>query len=142
MLNHITLMGRLVAEPELKRTTSNVSMASIRIACDRDYAPEGKEKVCDFINATAWRQRAEFLCRNFHKGDPILVDGRLEMRSWKDKDGNNRITYEVNIDNIYFCGAKRSSSNGVPVECTPAELTELDDDESELPWNEDDELPL
>lgn len=147
MLNHITLMGRLCFEPELKVTGSGVKVVTARIACDRDYAgKDGGDKKVDFIDITAWRAKAEFICRNFHKGDPILVDGRLEMRSWEDRDGNKRVSAEVNVDNAYFCGGKRRDSGGMDGDVdsfSSAKLEDFDDD-GELPWDvsEDEQLPL
>ncbi len=113
MLNHITLMGRLVRDPELRRTGSGIAVASFRIAVDRDYQPkDGGERKADFIDCVAWRQTGEFICKYFSKGRMIVVDGRLEMRDWTDKDGNKRTTAEVNVDNAYFGDSKRDSDSG------------------------------
>ena len=108
MLNHITLMGRLVRDPELRRTGSGIAVASFRIAVDRDYSPkDGGERKADFIDCVAWRQTGEFISKYFTKGRMIVVDGRLEMRDWTDKDGNKRIAAEVNVSNAYFGDSKR-----------------------------------
>ena len=113
MLNHITLMGRLVRDPELRRTGSGVAVASFRIAVDRDYAPkDGGERKADFIDCVAWRQTGEFISKYFAKGRMIVVDGRLEMRDWTDKDGNKRTSAEVNVSNAYFGDSKRDGDNG------------------------------
>ena len=113
MLNHITLMGRLVRDPELRRTGSGVAVASFRIAVDRDFAPkDGGERKADFIDCVAWRQTGEFISKYFTKGRMIVVDGRLEMRDWTDKDGNKRTSAEVVVDNAYFGDSKRDSDNG------------------------------
>ncbi len=113
MLNHITLMGRLVRDPELRRTGSGVAVASFRIAVDRDYAPkDGGERKADFIDCVAWRQTGEFISKYFTKGRMIVVDGRLEMREWTDKEGNKRITAEINVSNAYFGDSKRDSDSG------------------------------
>ena len=113
MLNHITLMGRLVRDPELRRTGSGVAVASFRIAVDRDYAPkDGGERKADFIDCVAWRQTGEFISRYFTKGRMIVVDGRLEMRDWTDKEGNKRTTAEVIVENAYFGDSKRDGDNG------------------------------
>ncbi len=113
MLNHITLMGRLVRDPELRRTGSGIAVASFRIAVDRDYAPkDGGERKADFIDCVAWRQTGEFISKYFTKGRMIVVDGRLEMREWTDKEGNKRISAEVNVDNAYFGDSKRDSDSG------------------------------
>ena len=112
MLNHITLMGRLVRDPELRRTGTGIAVASFRIAVDRDYAPkDGGERKADFIDCVAWRQTGEFISKYFTKGRMIVVDGRLEMRDWTDKEGNKRRSAEVVADNCYFGESKRSSDN-------------------------------
>ncbi len=113
MLNHITLMGRLVRDPELRRTGSGIAVASFRIAVDRDYQPkDGGERKADFIDCVAWRQTGEFISKYFTKGRMIVVDGRLEMRDWTDKEGNKRISAEVNVDNAYFGDSKRDNDSG------------------------------
>ena len=113
MLNHITLMGRLVRDPELRRTGSGVAVASFRIAVDRDYAPkDGGERKADFIDCVAWRQTGEFISKYFAKGRMIVVDGRLEMRDWTDKEGNKRTSAEVIVDNAYFGDSKRDGDSG------------------------------
>ena len=112
MLNHITLMGRLVRDPELRRTGSGIAVASFRIAVDRDFAPkDGGERKADFIDCVAWRQTGEFISKYFTKGRMIVVDGRLEMRDWTDKDGNKRTSAEVVVDNAYFGDSKRDGDN-------------------------------
>ena len=113
MLNHITLMGRLVRDPELRRTGSGVAVASFCVAVDRDFAPkDGGERKADFINCVAWRQTGEFISKYFAKGRMIVVDGRLEMRDWTDRDGNKRTSAEINVDNAYFGDSKRDGDNG------------------------------
>ena len=113
MLNHITIMGRLVRDPELRRTGSGVAVASFRIAVDRDYSPkDGGERKADFIDCVAWRQTGEFISKYFAKGRMIIVDGRLEMRDWTDKDGNKRTSAEVVVANAYFGDSKRESDGG------------------------------
>ena len=112
MLNHITLMGRLVRDPELRRTGSGVAVASFCIAVDRDFAPkDGGERKADFITCVAWRQTGEFISKYFAKGRMIVVDGRLEMRDWTDKEGNKRTSAEVIVDNAYFGDSKRDGDN-------------------------------
>ena len=113
MLNHITLMGRLVRDPELRRTGSGVAVASFRIAVDRDYSPkDGGERKADFIDCVAWRQTGEFISKYFTKGRMIVVDGRLEMRDWTDKEGNKRTSAEVIVENAYFGDSKRDGDSG------------------------------
>lgn len=110
-LNHITIMGRLTADPELRRTGNGTAVASFTVAVDRDYAPQGQEKETDFINCVAWRQTGEFVAKYFTKGRMIVVDGRLEMRKYTDKNGNNRIAAEVVANQCYFGDSKREDSN-------------------------------
>ena len=112
MLNHITIMGRLVRDPELRRTGSGVAVASFTVAVDRDFGGrDGGEKETDFIDCVAWRQTGEFVSKYFTKGRMIVVSGRLQIRSWTDKDGNKRRTAEVVADNCYFGDSKRDEGS-------------------------------
>ena len=113
MLNHITIMGRLTRDPELRRTGSGVAVASFTVAVDRDFSGrDGGEKETDFIDCVAWRQTGEFVSKYFTKGSMIVVSGRLQIRSWTDKDGNKRRTAEVVADNCYFGDSKRDDQGG------------------------------
>ena len=113
MLNHITIMGRLTRDPELRRTGSGVAVASFTVAVDRDFGGrDGGEKETDFIDCVAWRQTGEFVSKYFTKGRMIVVSGRLQIRSWTDKDGNKRRTAEVVADNCYFGDSKRDGDAG------------------------------
>ena len=113
MLNHIVIMGRLTRDPELRRTGSGVAVASFSLAVDRDFAPkDGGERETDFIDCVAWRQTGEFVSKYFAKGRMAVVSGRLQIRSWTDKDGNKRRTAEVVADNVYFGDSKRDSEGG------------------------------
>ena len=110
MLNHITIMGRLTRDPELRRTGSGIAVGSFTVAVDRDFGGrDGGEKETDFIDCVAWRQTGEFVSKYFTKGSMIVVSGRLQIRSWTDKDGNKRRTAEVVADNCYFGESKRSN---------------------------------
>ena len=110
MLNHITIMGRLTRDPELRRTGSGVAVASFSVAVDRDFGGrDGGEKETDFIDCVAWRQTGEFVSKYFTKGRMIVVSGRLQIRNWNDKDGNKRRSAEVVADNVYFGESKRSN---------------------------------
>mgnify|MGYP002511139231 CR=1 FL=1 len=150
MLNHITLMGRLTRDPELRRTGSGVAVASFRVAVDRDYQPkDGGERKTDFIDCVAWRQTGEFISKYFTKGRMIVVDGRLEMRDWTDKDGNKRTSAEVMVENAYFGDSRRDGEGGntysapaanfggysAPAASAPAsDFAMLDDDDAQLPF--------
>ena len=113
MLNHIVIMGRLTRDPELRRTGSGIAVASFSVAVDRDFGKnENGEKETDFIDCIAWRQTGEFVSKYFTKGRMIVVSGRLQVRSWTDKDGNKRRTAEVVADTVYFGDSKRDSDNG------------------------------
>lgn len=113
MLNHIVIMGRLTRDPELRRTGSGIAVASFSVAVDRDFGGrDGGERETDFIDCVAWRQTGEFVSKYFTKGSMIVVSGRLQIRSWTDKDGNKRRTAEVVADNVYFGDSKRSSESG------------------------------
>jgi single-strand DNA-binding protein len=108
MLNRIIIMGRLVRDPELRTTQSGVAVTSFTLAVDRDFkSRESGEKSTDFIDVVAWRQTAEFVCKYFTKGRMAVAEGRLQIREWKDRDGNNRRTAEVVADNVYFADSKR-----------------------------------
>lgn len=112
MLNVVVLMGRLVADPELRHTPNDVAVTTIRIAVDRAYSKSGADKQTDFIDVTAWRQTAEFVSRYFTKGSMIAVQGSLHVDNYTDRDGNKRTRYDVQADNVSFCGSKRETGTG------------------------------
>lgn len=109
MLNHITIMGRLTRDPELRYTQSGTPVASFTLAVDRDFASKDSgERQTDFIDIVAWRQTGEFVSKYFTKGSMAVVSGRLQIRDWQDKDGNKRRSAEIVADNVYFGDSKRS----------------------------------
>ena len=111
MLNRIVIMGRLTRDPELRRTQNGTAVTSFSVAVDRDFkSRESGEKATDFIDVVAWRQTAEFVCQYFTKGRMAVVEGRLQIRDWKDKDGNNRRSAEVVADNIISATASATAS--------------------------------
>jgi single-strand DNA-binding protein len=121
MLNVVAIMGRLVADPELRTTTSGVSVASFCVACDRNFARQGEQRQADFIDVVAWRQTAEFVCKYFQKGSMIAIDGSLQTRQYQDKNGNNRKAVEIVANNVSFAGPKSSNAggnNGAPYQNT------------------------
>jgi len=154
MLNHITIMGRLTRDPELRRTGSGIAVASFTLAVDRDFAPrDGGERETDFIDCVAWRQTGEFVSKYFTKGRMAVVSGRLQIRSWTDKDGNKRRSAEVVADNVYFGDSRRdgdsSSSYGnsysapsapsyggysAPASAPASDFAMLEDDDAQLPF--------
>ena len=108
-LNHIVLMGRLTADPEVKTTTNGLAVTSFTIACDRNVGKD-REKQSDFIPCVAWRQTAEFIGQYFSKGSLIAVEGSLQSRKYTDKEGKNRVSYEVLVDRSHFTGERRESA--------------------------------
>ena len=150
MLNKIFLQGRLVADPELRQTPSGVSVATFRLAVDRDFkSKETGEKETDFVTVVAWRGTAEFVSRFFGKGRMAIVEGRLQMRNYTDRDGNKRTAAEVVADNIYFGDSRRDGDSGgynnysapaysAPNYGTPApagdQFAELNEEDGELPF--------
>lgn len=134
MLNHIDIMGRMVRDPELKRTNNGTAVTSFTIAVDRDFSGEKKE--VDFIECVSWRQTAEHVSKFFKKGSMIVASGRLQIRVWQDKDGNKRSKAEVVADSCYFGEAKRSNSQSEPQDTSSPEpdFALLEDDDCEIPF--------
>ena len=112
MLNRIILMGRLTRDPELRRTQSGTAVTSFSLAVDRDFKSQSGEKETDFIDIVAWRSTAEFVSKYFTKGRMAVVEGRLQIRDWTDKEGGKRRSAEVIADNIYFGDSKRDGDGG------------------------------
>lgn len=112
MLNVIAIMGRLVADPQLRQTQQGTSVASFRIACDRNRADQNGQRQADFFDVVAWRGTAEFVCKYFQKGSMIAIDGQLQSRQYQDKNGNNRTAIEIVANNVNFTGSKSSSGGG------------------------------
>ena len=143
-LNHITIMGRLTREPELRRTGNGIAAVSFTLAVDRDFssreARENGERETDFIDCVAWRGTAEFVDKYFGRGQMAVVSGRLQIRDWTDKDGNKRHSAEVVADNVYFCGSKRredAPANDAPAQnmaSTPQDFQLLEGEDEGLPF--------
>lgn len=114
MLNHITVMGRLTKDPELRRLQSGTGVASFTIACERDFSGKDGEKETDFIDCVAWHKTAEFVDKYFSKGRMAVVSGRLGIRNYTDKDGNKRKASEVTVENIYFADSKKEEKEADP----------------------------
>ena len=134
MLNHVILQGRLTKAPELRQTQGGVSYTTFTLAVDRDFKSNG-QKETDFINCSAWRQTAEFLDRYFGKGRMVILEGRIEVRSYQDKDGNKRTAWDVVADRVYFGDSKPSDGANSITRDEPViqdgldgELPEVDDD--------------
>ena len=112
MLNRIVLMGRLTRDPELRKTQSDTPVCSFSLAVDRDYKKDGEKKETDFIDIVAWRATAEFVSKFFTKGRMAVVEGRLQIRDWTDKEGNKRRSAEINADNAYFGDSRPAQAEG------------------------------
>ena len=139
MLNHIVVMGRLTRDPELRRTGSGTAVASFTVAVDRDFAPkDGSERETDFIDCVAWRSTGEFVSKYFLKGSMAVVDGRLQIRNWTDKDGNKRRTAEIVANSVYFGSTKNdsvpSASEAAPTYDPGADFPEMYGDDPNFPW--------
>lgn len=107
MLNVVAIMGRLVADPELKTTPAGINVCTFRIACDRSFVQQGQQRQADFIDVVAWRHNADFLCKHFAKGGMVAVQGRLQTRQYQDRNGNKRTAVEVVADSLSFAGSSK-----------------------------------
>lgn len=147
MINNVVLMGRLVATPELRSTGTGVSVASFRLAVDRDFAKAGEQRQADFIDCVAWRGTAEFITRYFQKGSMIAITGRIQTSNYEDKNGNKRTRVDVVVDNASFCGSKAESGTtggysapAAPAAPAPSFTSGSESDFEEI--SEDDDLPF
>ena len=161
MLNVISIAGRLTKDPELRYTQNQIAVCSYSVAVERDYAAQGQQRETDFFDCVAWRQSGEFVSKYFHKGDMIIVTGRMQARDWTDNNGNKRRSWEIQVDHNYFGGSKSDSQSSgqsgqsaadyyaqhgqygaqsapAPATAQPQytqqQFTELDDDDGELPF--------
>lgn len=147
MLNHISLMGRLTRDPELRTTMNGSNVANFTVAVDRDYQPGGSEKQTDFIECVAWKGTAEFVSKYFRKGSMIVLCGSLQSRKWQDREGNNRINWEVNASSVYFGESKKDGPNAAQATYQQnygnpnVQFQELDDGDGELPFESRVTLP-
>lgn len=132
MLNQITIHGRLTKDPELRKTQAGKSVTSFNVAVDRDYQKDGK-KEADFIDCSAWEQKADFVKNHFTKGQEILVSGRLQSRKWKDKDGKDRISWEIQVERVDFCGSKGQATPATAA-APGEEYPEIPEDDGDLPF--------
>lgn len=133
MLNHVTVMGRLTADPELRHTSGELPVASFRLAVDRDFKDkETGEKKADFFSVTCWRQTAEFAARYLAKGRQAVVSGRLQVRDYTDREGHKRSVTEIVADNVYFADSRpEGTERKAPA---PEGFTELEDDDEGIPF--------
>lgn len=138
MLNHVVIMGRMVRDPELRQLDNGTSVTSFSVAVDRNYVDKTtNERQADFLNVVAWRQTADFVCKYFHQGDMIALEGSLQSRKYTDKDGNNRTAIEIVASNISFCGGKNGgNANTATTNDAPATMV------ANAPSEDNDELPF
>ena len=138
MLNHVVIMGRMVRDPELRQLDNGTSVTSFSVAVERNYVDKTtNERQADFLNVVSWRQTADFVCKYFHQGDMIALEGSLQSRKYTDKDGNNRIAIEIVASNISFCGGKNGgNANTATTNDTPATMV------ANAPSEDNDELPF
>ena len=138
MLNHVVIMGRMVRDPELRQLDNGTSVTSFSVAVDRNYVDKTtNERQADFLHVVAWRQTAEFVCKYFHQGDMIALEGSLQSRKYTDKDGNNRTAIEIVASNISFCGGKNGgNANTATTNDAPATMV------ANAPSEDNDELPF
>ena len=137
MLNKVILMGRLCADPDFRQTPSGVAVCRIRLAIDRRFTnKQTGEREADFINVSCWRQQAEFACQYLSKGRMVVVEGKLTVRDWTDKDGNNRRNAEIISDNIYFGDSKRNDATEphFTVESAAGDFAVISEDDGDLPF--------
>lgn len=132
MLNHVVLMGRITKDPELRYTTSNTPVCSFTLAVERDYKDSEGNRQADFINCQAWRNTAEFVCKYFTKGQPIVVVGKIQTRTWEDQEGKKHYATEVVVDNVYFAGSSKKNEQSTEQSDIPEGFIPVDD--SELPF--------
>ena len=114
MLNQFEGMGRLVADPEVKKTNSGKEVVNFTLAIDRDYVKKGEERATDFIPCIAWEQKGKFVANNFKKGNMVAVVGQLQSNKYTDKEGKNRTSYSIQVEKVSFTGERRNSNNSSP----------------------------
>ena len=138
MLNHVIVMGRLVRDPELRRTQSGTAVTSVRIAVDRDFKDQSGEKQADFFDVVAWKSAAEFVAKHFSKGRMAVVEGRLQTREWTDKNGGKRISTEIIADKVYFGDSKipqeQQEANFQRLSESMDQFAEIGQEDGELPF--------
>lgn len=136
MLNKVVIMGRFTKDPELRRTGSGTAVTSFSLACDRDFKSQSGDKETDFIEVVAWKNAAEFVSKYFSKGRMAVVEGRLQIRDWVDKDGGKRRSAEIVADNVYFGDSKLDSDSAysAPAHGGQTDFAEIGAEDGELPF--------
>lgn len=141
MLNHIIIQGRLTRDPELRRTQGGAAVASFTVAVERNAKAQDGTRQTDFIDCVAWRGAGEFVSKHFRKGNLAIVEGRLELRDWTDREGNKRRNAEINVASVYFCESKKSAADTGANNSAPAWAAGMPDgtaDFSAMPDVDDD----
>lgn len=134
MMNVWAGQGRIVSEPELRKTPNGISTTTITIACERNFVKQGEERITDFIDVVAWRGTSEFICKYFSKGSLIAVNGSLQSRKWEDKSGNKRVSWEIIADNVHFCEG-RANNTQQSQQASVQDEFEIISDDGDLPFN-------
>lgn len=142
MINNVTIMGRIVAAPELRTTASGTSVTTFDVAIDRRFNKQGEEKKTDFLTVVAWKSTAEFVCKYFSKGQMIAVQGSIQTRMFEDKNGNKRKAVEIVADNLSFCGSKQDNSTASTESTEPSAPEYSTADASDFQEIPDDNLPF
>lgn len=146
MLNCVVIMGRLVADPEIRTTNTGLSVTSFTVAVDRGYVKAGAERTADFIDVVAWRQTAEFVTRYFQKGSMIAIQGSIQTRTYEDKAGNKRKAVEIVADSVSFCGSKNETNTGnrydIAQNPPPAAFSSGDSGDFSQALDAEDDLPF
>lgn len=142
-MNNVTLMGRFVKDPELKSTGGGVSVTAFTLAVNRAYVKKGEERQADFIDCVAWRGTAEFICRNFKKGQMVALSGEIQTRSYETRDGDKRKAVEVVVSDVYFCGSREGAprTNRAALDITEEAEDDYDPDSFQR-IDDDDDFPF
>ena len=134
MLNCVTLIGRLVNDPEIRTTTTGKSVATFRIAVDRSFVKQGEQRQADFITIVAFGSTSDFVAKYFSKGSMIALQGRIQTRNYEDNNGNKRTAFEVVATEVSFCGSKNETNPGqnqapTPMSGPDTDFEEIEDDD-------------
>ena len=133
MINNVTIQGRFTKAPEIRYTSNQIAVCSFTLACERDIAGQDGKRECDFIDCVAWRSTAEFIGKYFDKGNLAAVTGRIQLRTWKDDNGNNRRTAEILVDHVYFCEKRNGSAQQTTGSYSNDDFEEFEED-GEIPF--------
>lgn len=135
-MNYICIHGRIVENPELKRTQNDIPVCNIMVAVNRNYSGKEGESNVDFFKVICWRGLAEMICNHFHKGKEILLSGEMQSNKWKDKDGNNRISWQIIANKVDFCGNKEETKKDedISYDEIPDGFSEFNEEDEDIPF--------